>query len=130
MWLTEFGASSLNFELVVWLNPEATKKPVAVTAAYNWALHSALQAHDIEVPFPQSDVHVRSLFGLTDEDARGALRLADVGERTGSGSGSAGDQSPAGPTSAAASGGRAGSDDASDNDAIDDVAADLTDRPQ
>lgn len=64
VWLIEIGPSSLNFELVVWLNPEATKKPLAVTAAYNWALHSALEAHGIEIPFPQRDLHVRSLFGL------------------------------------------------------------------
>jgi small-conductance mechanosensitive channel len=78
VWLIEFGTSSLNFELVVWLNPEATKKPVAVTAAYNWALHSALEAHGIEIPFPQQDLHVKSLFGLTDDDARRALALADI----------------------------------------------------
>jgi len=81
VWLIEFGTSSLNFELVVWLNPEATKKPVAVTAAYNWALHSALEAHGIEIPFPQRDLHVTSLFGLTGEDARRALGLADIGSQ-------------------------------------------------
>ncbi|PVE19186.1 mechanosensitive ion channel domain-containing protein [Arthrobacter sp. Bz4] len=76
VWLSKFDTSSLNFELVVWLNPEATKKPVAVTAAYNWALHSALQAHGIEIPFPQRDLHVKTLFGLSDDDARHALGLA------------------------------------------------------
>ena len=75
VWLSGFGDSALGFELVVWLNPEATMKPVAVTAAYNWALHTALQRHSIEIPFPQRDVHVRTLFGLSGEDARDALRL-------------------------------------------------------
>lgn len=79
VWLIEFGTSSLNFELVIWLNPEATMKPVAVTAAYNWALHSALEAYGIEIPFPQRDLHVKSLFGLRDDDARRALGLADTG---------------------------------------------------
>lgn len=60
VWLTGFGESSLDFSLVVWLNAEATRRVGAVFAAYNWALHSALEQHGIEVPFPQRDVHVRS----------------------------------------------------------------------
>ena len=75
VWLADFGESSLQFELVTWLTAEATKKPLAVKAAYNWALHSALQRYDIEIPFPQRDVNVRTLFGLTGADALGALRL-------------------------------------------------------
>lgn len=78
VWLTQFGDNSLDFELVIWLTADATQKPGAVTAAYNWALHTALQDHDIEIPFPQRDVHVTSLLGLTGERARAALRLADI----------------------------------------------------
>lgn len=59
-WLTSFGDSSLNFELVVWLNAEATRRVGAVVAAYNWALHSELEKHGIEIPLPQRDLHVRS----------------------------------------------------------------------
>ncbi|MEP6634197.1 MAG: mechanosensitive ion channel domain-containing protein [Luteimonas sp.] len=75
VWLASFGASSLDFELVVWLTAEATKRPSAVKAAYNWALHSALQKYAIELPFPQQDLHVRSLFGLQGEAALRALRI-------------------------------------------------------
>ncbi len=75
VWLVEFGDSSLNYDLVVWLTAEATKRPSTVKAAYNWALHTALQKYDIEIPFPQQDVHVRSLFGLTGKSALHALRL-------------------------------------------------------
>ncbi len=60
VWLTGFGDSSLDFALVVWLNAEAVKRPSAVTAAYNWALHSALENYGIEIPFPQRDLHVKS----------------------------------------------------------------------
>ena len=59
-WLTGVGDSSLDFELVVWLTEEAVKKPSKVTADYNWALHSALERHGIEIPFPQQDLHLRS----------------------------------------------------------------------
>ena len=75
VWLTGFGDSSLDFELVVWLTAEATQRPSAVKAAYNWALHSALQKYGIEIPFPQHDLHVRSLFGLTGNAALQAMRL-------------------------------------------------------
>ncbi len=80
VWLTEFGESSLNYELVVWLTAEATKRPSAVKAAYNWALHSALARHGIEIPFPQQDLHVRSLFGVSGTQAMQALRL-DIAEK-------------------------------------------------
>lgn len=60
VWLTGFGDSSLDFSLVVWLNAEATRRVGAVAAAYNWALHTALEKYGIEIPFPQRDLHVKS----------------------------------------------------------------------
>ncbi|MFT5775057.1 mechanosensitive ion channel family protein [Hyphomonas sp.] len=60
VWLVGFGDSSLDFELVVWLTEEAVKKPSKVVADYNWAIHSALERHGIEIPFPQQDLHVKS----------------------------------------------------------------------
>jgi len=80
VWLVAFGESSLNFELAVWLTAEATKRPSAVKAAYTWALDTALRRHGIEMPFPQRELRVRSLFGLEGEAALTSLR----GERRGS----------------------------------------------
>jgi len=80
VWLVAFGESSLNFELVVWLTAEATKRPSAVKAAYTWALDTALRRHGIEMPFPQRELRVRSLFGLEGQEALASLR----GERPGS----------------------------------------------
>ncbi|HEY3520482.1 MAG TPA: mechanosensitive ion channel domain-containing protein [Rhodanobacteraceae bacterium] len=74
VWLTGFGDSALNFALVVWLNAEATKRSSSITAAYNWALHTALAKYGIEMPFPQRDLHVRSWFGLSGEEAREAMK--------------------------------------------------------
>ena len=59
VWLTGFGDSALDFELVVWLLDDAVKKPAKVQAGYYWALHTALEKYDIEIPFPQTDLHVR-----------------------------------------------------------------------
>ncbi|WP_133499261.1 mechanosensitive ion channel family protein [Cognatilysobacter terrigena] len=73
VWLVEFGESRLEFQLIVWLNAEATRRPSAVKAAYNWALHTALQRYGIDIPFPQRDLHVRSLFGHEGAEAIAVL---------------------------------------------------------
>ena len=73
VWLVEFGPSRLEFQLIVWLNADATRRPSAVKAAYNWALHSALQRHSIVIPYPQQDLHVRSLFGHEGDEAIAVL---------------------------------------------------------
>lgn len=73
VWLVNLGDSSLDFELVVWLTPEAGKRPSLVHADYLWEIHSALVARGIEIPFPQKDIHVRSLLGLDEESARALL---------------------------------------------------------
>jgi len=73
VWLVEFGESRLEFQLIVWVNADATKRPSTVKAAYNWALHSALQRHGIAIPFPQRDLHLRSLFGHEGDEAVAVL---------------------------------------------------------
>ena len=63
VWLTGFGDSALEFELVVWPSLEAVKRPGSMMAAYCWALDDALRKHCIEIPFPQHDLRIRSYFG-------------------------------------------------------------------
>ncbi|MGJ8669397.1 MAG: mechanosensitive ion channel family protein [Oceanococcus sp.] len=63
VWLVEFGDSSLNFELAVWLEPRAVKSPTRVQGDYLWAIHTALQDANIEIPFPQRDLHIRNWHG-------------------------------------------------------------------
>ncbi len=56
-----FGASSLDFELLGWI-----AKPVdrgRVSHELNCAVYKALNANNIEIPFPQRDVHVRTMPG-------------------------------------------------------------------
>ena len=73
VWLVRFGDSSLDYQLVVWLTPEAVKLPSAVQADYLWEIHTALVAHGIEIPFPQRDLHLRSVLGLDPEAAQALL---------------------------------------------------------
>lgn len=75
VWMTAFGDSGLNFELVVWPTVEAVKRPGAMKAAYVWAIADALEDAAIEVPNPQMDLHLRSLFGQQGDAALAALRL-------------------------------------------------------
>ena len=70
VWLVNFGDSSLDFQLVVWLTADAVKRPGAVQAAYYWALEDALLKYGINIPFPQRDLHIRSVFDASGEDAR------------------------------------------------------------
>jgi small-conductance mechanosensitive channel len=44
------------------LKPEATKRPSAVQATYLWEIESKLTEYNIEIPFPQRDLHLRSGF--------------------------------------------------------------------
>ena len=62
VWLVNFGDSSLDFELVVWIIPEAVKRPSGVQASYLWEIESKLAEYKIEIPFPQRDLHLRSGF--------------------------------------------------------------------
>lgn len=62
IWLVGFGDSSLDFELVVWVSQAAVKRPGSVTAAYLWEIENSLRQYNIEIPFPQRDLHIRSSF--------------------------------------------------------------------
>lgn len=75
VWLAGFGDSALNFELLVWPDLNAAKRPNAMQAAYTWAIDDALRAANIEIPFPQTDLRIRSLFGHEGGKALDVLQL-------------------------------------------------------
>jgi len=82
VWLVGFGEHGLNFELLVWPTPEAVKRPAAMHAAYTWAIADALDGAGIEVPFPQTDLRIRSFFGREGDAALKALGLHEGAART------------------------------------------------
>ncbi len=59
VWLADYGENGLEFELIVWLMPDAVKRPDAVFAAYQWEIRKALRRHGIEVPVPQREIRFR-----------------------------------------------------------------------
>ena len=75
VWLVGFGESGLDFELLVWPTPAAVKRPAGMHAAYTWLIADALDEAGIEVPFPQTDLRLRSIFGREGDEALAALGL-------------------------------------------------------
>ncbi len=74
VWLVNFGDSAVEYVLAVWLTEEATKRNAAAKAAYLWELDTSFKQHGIQIPFPQRDLNLRSVFGLSGEEAIALLR--------------------------------------------------------
>ena len=59
VFLTQFGESSIDFELVVW-SSEMSHRPSRFKSDLNFAIEEKLREAGIEIPFPQRDLHIRS----------------------------------------------------------------------
>ena len=59
VWLVDFGESSLDFLLLVWVNRQGARRPTRTRAAYLWELETKLAEYGIEIPFPQRDLNLR-----------------------------------------------------------------------
>jgi small-conductance mechanosensitive channel len=70
VWLVDFGDSSLDFLLLVWVNTQGARRPTRTRATYLWALETKLTEYGIEIPFPQRDVHVRSGLPTAEEPTK------------------------------------------------------------
>lgn len=60
LWMSAMGASSVDYELVVWVEGEMTTKRRTVTSLYLRKIYELLNTHNIEIPFPQLDLHVKT----------------------------------------------------------------------
>lgn len=74
VWLVNFGDSAVEYILAVWLTEEASRRNTAIKAAYLWELDTSLQEHGVEIPFPQRDLHLRSVLGRRGADAMDLLQ--------------------------------------------------------
>lgn len=58
VWFNEFGNSSLNFELLVWV-PDPKRRP-DIISELNKGIDEIFRKNKIHIPFPQRDLHIRS----------------------------------------------------------------------
>ncbi|MBW1646250.1 MAG: mechanosensitive ion channel [Deltaproteobacteria bacterium] len=59
--MTAMGESSLDFELFVWIRGTEIFYPKRTRSKFLILIYRALTANDIEIPFPQLDLHLRSV---------------------------------------------------------------------
>jgi len=60
--MTEMADSSVNFELLIWLaGADKIEKPKRLTSHFLVIIYDTLYANNIEIPFPQQDIHIRSI---------------------------------------------------------------------
>jgi small-conductance mechanosensitive channel len=57
--LIRFGESSIDLELWVW-SKEKLQRKAAFTSDLNFAIWEKFRASNVEIPFPQTDLHIRS----------------------------------------------------------------------
>lgn len=65
-WFVEYGDNSLNFELVVWTSTYI-QKPVVLKSELYYIIFKEFAKHNIEIPFPQRDLHIRSGLPLVEQ---------------------------------------------------------------
>jgi small-conductance mechanosensitive channel len=58
VFFTEFGESALEFILLVWINEP--DKQFVIKSDLNFRIETILRDRNIEIPFPQRDLHIRS----------------------------------------------------------------------
>jgi small-conductance mechanosensitive channel len=74
---TEFADSSLNFKLLVWVDVRRYAERIVKSALY-FAIFDEFKKSGIEIPFPQRDIHVRSVAGKKDSIPTDQTNPADV----------------------------------------------------
>lgn len=76
--LMGFGDNAVNLELRIWINDPANGRANVISAVL-LKVWDRFHENGIDIPFPQRDLHLRSVMGEQDLDAlRGALTLTPV----------------------------------------------------
>ena len=61
VWMVSLGGSSVNFELIVWVEWDSKLRPNALRSDFLILIYKALNAAGITIPFPQLDLYVKQL---------------------------------------------------------------------
>lgn len=59
VWFKGFGESSINFELLVWIDNPPETEPIK--SALHFLIEWEFRNRSIEIPFPQRDLHIRNI---------------------------------------------------------------------
>ncbi len=59
--MTGMGESSIDFELFVWVKGDNLRKPKRTASAFLVLIYETLNKNNIEIPFPQQDIHIKSV---------------------------------------------------------------------
>jgi len=74
LWFTGMGDSSLDFELLVWVQGDAIVNYRSTLSEYTFAVHRILNSNGYTIPFPQRDLHIKS---MPEEAGSRASKAAD-----------------------------------------------------
>lgn len=61
VWLVEFGNNWLALELVVWVNVFKSTGRTSIKTEYMYLIERVLRENEITIPFPQQDLHLKSI---------------------------------------------------------------------
>ena len=63
VWMTSMSSSSVDFELLVWVEWANKLRPNALRSDFMILIYNALYRHGIQIPFPQLDLYVKQMPG-------------------------------------------------------------------
>ena len=69
IWMTAMGSSSVDYELIVWVRGDSTLRPAGTKSDFLKFIYKTLNKHQIEIPFPQLDLHIKETGQNKEENA-------------------------------------------------------------
>lgn len=61
IWMTGMSSSSVDFELLVWVEWESKLRPNSLKSDFLILIYNSLNKYGIQIPFPQLDLHVKHM---------------------------------------------------------------------
>lgn len=61
IWMVAMDKSRVDFELLVWIEWDNKYRPNAIISDFLILIYDALYKHDIQIPYPQLDVHIKEM---------------------------------------------------------------------
>lgn len=58
--LSNFGDNALEFTVLFWVSRQGVRRPGRTRATFLWELETLFREHDVQIPFPQRDIHFKN----------------------------------------------------------------------